>query len=90
MQIFQGCALDGIYRKSYFKFTWYISPTLLDRLEDYYPHVLDDLTDHLTEWMSSFKNIFFGGDFNIHIDDINGPEYRFLMIPWKAWDCNSM
>ena len=32
---------------------------------------LDDLTDHLTGWMSSFKNILIGGDFNIHIDDLD-------------------
>ena len=35
---------------------------------------LDDLTGHPTEWMSSFKNIFIGRDFNIHIDDINVPK----------------
>ena len=32
---------------------------------------LDDLTDYLTEWMASFRNIIICGDFNIHIDDLN-------------------
>ena len=35
-----------------------------------------DLT--LTEWMSSFKNIFIGGDFNIHIDDKKTPEAQIF------------
>ena len=72
--LFRLCILGGIYRKSHFKFTRYISPTLLDmgqRITD--SMFLDDLTDHLTEWMSSFKNMFIGGDFNIHIDDMNDP-----------------
>ena len=30
---------------------------------------MDDLTDDLTEWMASFRNIIICGDFNIHIDD---------------------
>ena len=46
---------------------------------------LDGLTEKLTEWMSSFKNIFIGGDINIHMDDKNDAEAQILMIPWKLW-----
>ena len=35
---------------------------------------LDELTDHLTKWMSSFRNILIEGNFNIHIDDTEDPD----------------
>ena len=57
-----------------------IENTTLNLLDIYHPPYstsqkitnsmfLDELTDHLTEWMSSFRNFLIGGNFNIHIDD---------------------
>ena len=31
---------------------------------------IDDLTDYLTDWMASQRNIIICGDFNIHINDL--------------------
>ena len=45
---------------------------------------LDDLTNHLTEWMSSFKNIFIGGDFNIHIDNMDDPDAQIFNDTMEA------
>ena len=39
---------------------------------------LDDLTDYLTEWMVSFRNIIICGEFNIHIDDPNDTEAQIF------------
>ena len=35
---------------------------------------IDDLTDYLTDWMASHRNIIICGDFNIHIHDLTGIE----------------
>ena len=45
---------------------------------------LDDLTDHLTEWMASVRNIVICRDFNIHINDINDPEAQIFKDTMEA------
>ena len=45
---------------------------------------LDELMDHLTEWMSSFKNILIGGNFNIHIDDTEDPDAQIFNNTMEA------
>ena len=39
---------------------------------------IDDLTDYLTDWMASFRDILICGDFNIHIDDPSDTEVQIL------------
>ena len=34
---------------------------------------LDDLTEFLTDWMATYRNIIVCGDFNMHIDNIDNP-----------------
>ena len=45
---------------------------------------LDDLTNHVTEWMLSFKNILIGGNFNIHIDDTVDPDEQIINDTMEA------
>ena len=39
---------------------------------------IDDLTEYLTDWMASYRNILICGDFNIHIDDPNDTEAQIF------------
>ena len=45
---------------------------------------LDDLTDILTEWMASFRNLIICWDFNIHIDDPNDTEAQIFNDTMEA------
>ena len=45
---------------------------------------LDKLTDHLTEWMSSFRSILIRGDFNIHTDDTEDPDTQIFHDTMEA------
>ena len=45
---------------------------------------IDDLTEHLTDWMPSYRNILICGDFNIHIDDPNDTEVQIFNDTMEA------
>ena len=45
---------------------------------------IDDLTEYLTDWMASYRNILICGDFNIHIDDLKTLKCKYLMTLWEA------
>ena len=40
---------------------------------------LDDLTEYLTDWMASYRNIIICGDFNIHIDNLSDTEAHIFI-----------
>ena len=42
---------------------------------------LDDLTEYLTDWMASYRNIITCGDLNIHIDNPCDTEAQTLWRP---------
>ena len=44
----------------------------------------DDLTQYLTDWMVSYRNIIICGDFNIHIDNPSDAEAHILMDTMDA------
>ena len=39
---------------------------------------IDDLTNYLTDWMASHRNIIICGDFNIYIDDLTDIEAQIF------------
>ena len=45
---------------------------------------IDDLTDYLTNWMTSHRNIIICGDFNIHIDDFTDIEAQIFNNTMEA------
>ena len=45
---------------------------------------IDDLTDYLTDWMASHRNIIICGDFNIHIDDLPDIEAQIFNDTMEA------
>ena len=45
---------------------------------------LDDLTEYLTEWMASFRNIIICRDFNIHIDSPSDTEAQIFNDTMEA------
>ena len=44
----------------------------------------DDLTDYLTEWMASYRNIIICGDFNMHIDNLTDIEAQIFNDTMEA------
>ena len=46
---------------------------------------LDDLTEFLTDWVVSYRNIIICSDFNIHIDNPSDTEAQFFMGTMEAF-----
>ena len=45
---------------------------------------LDDLTEYLTDWMASYRNIIICSDFDIHIDNPSDTEAQIFMDTTEA------
>ena len=45
---------------------------------------LDDLTEFLTNWMASYRNLLICGDFNMHIDNPSDMEAQIFMDTMEA------
>ena len=51
---------------------------------------LDDLTEFLTHWMVTYRNILVCSDFNMHIDNPTDTEAQIFLILWRPLDSSNM